>query len=283
MDIVNSEQAEFWASMAPTWVEMDELLDRIAGEPGRAAMDRLELHPGQRVVDLGCGTGPTTVELADRVGPRGSVVGVDIADEMLDRARKRATEGGVGNATFVHADVQGHDLGAGTFDAAFSRFGVMFYADPVSAFTNIRRALKPGGRLSFVCWQDVFTNEWMLVPGLAVMSVTGTLPPMPEPGEPGPFSLSDPARVRSVLEETGFHNVDIVPQNDVVTVDADEIPAQAGLAMRVGAAREALQEADDLTRQRAQEAVVQALTEKVQDGQLRLTRGVLLVAAGAPV
>jgi len=128
------------------------------------------------------------------------VTGVDISAEMLARARERAARLHVGNAEFVHADVQVHDLGEASFDAAYSRFGVMFFADPVAAFGNIRRALRPGGLLSFTCWQSVFEDEWMLIPGAAVAEVTGALPPMPGPDEPGPFF---PGRCRPCRRRAG--------------------------------------------------------------------------------
>jgi len=281
MDLVNIEQAEYWDAMASTWRELDDRLERTAGPPGRMAMDRLDPRPGERVLDLGCGTGPTTVELAGRVGPNGRVVGVDIADGMLEAARRRAAAGGVANASFVQADVEVHDLGAGAYDAAFSRFGVMFYADPVAAFANVRRALVPGGRLGFACWQHVAANEWMMVPGMAVLSVTDTPPVVPEPGRPGPFSLCDADRVRSILGAAGFGSVDVTAHNDEVTADEGDIADFATTALRVGAAREALEGADDATRQKAHDAVVDALSARVEGGVLRLARGVLVVSARA--
>ncbi len=277
--VANAEQAEFWASVAPTWVEIEHHQEGIAGEPGRRAIDCLDVRPGQRVLDLGCGTGPTTVELARRVGPHGSVLGVDIAAEMLDRARQRAAEEGVRNASFVHADVQSHDLGSDAYDRAFSRFGVMFYADPVAAFSNVRRALKADGTLGFVCWQNVTANEWMLVPGMAVTSVTGSVPALPEPGQPGPFSLCDADRVHEILAAAGFADIEVVPHNDVISAPEGDLPDYADVALRMGAAREALMEADEATRAEALESVTAALREKVHDGQLRLSRGVLVVTA----
>ena len=279
--VANAEQAEYWASVASTWVEIEEHQEGIAGDPGRTAMDRLDVRPGHRVLDLGCGTGPTTVELARRVGPDGSVLGVDIAAEMLDPARRRAAREGVANVSFVHADAQSYDLGSDAYDRAFSRFGAMFYADPVAAFSNIHKALKTGGALGFVCWQNVTANEWMLIPGMAVTSVTGSAPALPGPGEPGPFSLCDVERVHEILGAAGFADIEVVPHNDVISAPERKLPDYADAALRMGAAREALKDADEATRTEAFESVTAALREKVHDGQLRLSRGVLVVAARA--
>lgn len=281
MGIANTEQAEFWARMAPTWRELEDRLEQVSAHPGELAMDRAGLRPGQRVVDLGCGLGRTTLELAARVGPGGEATGVDISAGMLEAARERAERLGVANVEFVHADVQVHDLGTARFDAAYSRFGVMFFTDPVAAFGNVRDAMAPGGTLSFVCWQTVFDNEWMLIPGAAVAEVTGSLPAMPGPGEPGPFSLSDPARVRAVLEAAGFGSVDVTPHNDHLVISEDQIPEVAAVSVRSGAGREALKDADQDTRQRAVAAIEAALRARVNDGQVRATRGVLLVTATA--
>jgi SAM-dependent methyltransferase len=277
----NVEQAEFWSQLAPTWLELEDQLEEVGGPPGELAMDRLGLVPGQRVIDLGCGSGRTTLELAARVGPGGGVAGVDISVEMLAWGRGRAARLGAGNVEFVHADVQVHDLGAARFDAAYSRFGVMFFADPVAAFANIRKALRPGGVLSFVCWQSVFDNEWMLIPGAAVAEVTGSLPPMPGPGEPGPFSLADPGRVRAVLDAAGFGSVAVEPHADRVVIVEGQIPEVALASVRVGGVREALRDADGHTRQRALAAIEEALRARVQDGEVRASRGVLLVTGSA--
>ncbi|HWW55149.1 MAG TPA: class I SAM-dependent methyltransferase [Acidimicrobiales bacterium] len=279
MTFANAEQAAFWSQLAPTWLELEDQLEQVSGPPGRLAMDLLGLAPGQRVVDLGCGSGGTTLELASRVGAEGGVLGVDIADEMLERGRERATQLGVTTVEFLNADVQVEDLGTARFDAAYSRFGVMFFDDPIAAFTNVRRALRPEGLLSFVCWQSVFDNDWMLIPGVAVASVTGSLPPMPGPGEPGPFSLADPDRVRSVLGAAGFAAVDVVPHADELVIAEVDIPEIALSRARVGAAREALRDADDQTRQLAVAAIEDAFRARVSDGQVRTSRGVLVVVA----
>ena len=277
----NTGQAEFWSELAPTWLALEDQLEEVAGPPGTLAMDRLGLLPGQRVVDLGCGPGRTTLELAARVGPGGETVGVDISAEMLARGKERAARLGAGNVEFVYADAQVQDFGQARFDAAYSRFGVMFFSDPVAAFANVRRALRPGAALSFVCWQGVSGNEWMLIPGAAVAEVTGTLPPMPGPDEPGPFSLADPARVRAVLGAAGFGSVAVIPHADHVVISEDRIPEAALASARAGGVRQALREADDQTRQRALTAIETSLRARLHDGEVRLSRGVLLITGSA--
>jgi SAM-dependent methyltransferase len=281
VSFANPEQAEFWSQLAPTWLELEDQLEEVGGPPGQMAMDRLGLLPGQRVVDLGCGSGRTTLDLAARVGPDGEVLGVDIADEMLAAGRERVERLGLTNVEFLHADVQTHDLGDARFDAAYSRFGVMFFADPVAAFRNVRRALRREGVLSFACWQSVFDNEWMLLPGMAAMEVTGSLPPMPGPEEPGPFSLADPDRVRSVLAAAGFDHVEVVHHNDWVSITEQRIPEVALTSSRIGAVPEALRDADHETRERVITAIENALRARLQNGEVRASRGVLLVAARA--
>jgi ubiquinone/menaquinone biosynthesis C-methylase UbiE len=277
----NTEQAEYWEQRAPSWLELQDRMEQTGGLPGELAMDRLDVRPGQRVVDLGCGAGRTTLELAARVRPGGEVVGVDISAAMLAAGRERAARAGAGNVEFVHADVQVHDLGEARFDAAYSRFGVMFFTDPEAAFANVRRALRPGATLSFVCWQTLFDNEWMLIPAAAVAEVTGSLPPTAGPGEPGPFSLADPDRVRAVLAAAGFGSVDVTPHADQIVISEAGIPEAASAAVRSGAARLALQDADEPTRERALAAIEEALRARLADGEVRASRGVLLVRGRA--
>ena len=280
-EMANEEQAAFWEGMAPIWIEIEERIEGAAAEPGRAVMEALNPQPGERILDLGCGTGGTTVTLAGAVTPGGSVVGADISADMLARARTRAREAGASSVQFVHADAQTEQFGMNTFDAAFSRFGIMFYRDPVKAFSNVRAALRDGGRLSFVCWQSIFANEWMMVPGMAVMSVTGTPPPMPAVGEPGPFSLSDPEHVISLLVSAGYRDVGTTEHNDKVVFPETEVARYAATSLLVGAAREALKDPDDATRAKAGNEVETALREKASDGEVRLTRGYLVVTASA--
>ncbi len=203
----NAEQIKYWNDQrARNWIELQDLIDRQIGPLGRRAMDRAGIATGERVVDVGCGCGQTTLELARRVGSEGSVLGADVSTPMLEQARAAARAAAVTNARFEEADAQTHAFAPGAFDVLFSRFGVMFFADPRAAFTNLARALRRGGRVAFVCWRPLHENPWMAVP-LAAAFQHIPPPPLPEPNAPGPFSFADRARVDGVLTGAGFAEV----------------------------------------------------------------------------
>jgi SAM-dependent methyltransferase len=206
----NAEQITYWNEQAgPQWVALQALLDGQLGVFGERVMARAELRPGLRVLDIGCGCGETSLELARRVAPGGTVVGVDVSAPMLEQAVKRARAAGVA-ARFELADAQAHAFAPASFDLLFSRFGVMFFADPVAAFTNLARALRPGGRLAFVCWQSLRENPWA---GLPVEVALRYLPPPPPPapGAPGPFAFADPDYLRGILQRAGFTAIELEP------------------------------------------------------------------------
>ncbi len=279
--IANARAAEYWSQVAPSWLEFENELDEISDKPGRLAITRLDLTRGHDVLDLGCGTGVTTLQLAGRVGIAGSALGVDISAELLTEARRRADNDAAGNVEFLTADIQTDHLGQAHFDRAYSRFGLMFCTEPVAAFTNVRRALRPGGRLSFVCFQGLAENEWLLVPTTAAMSVTGTAPAAPDPQRPDLFSLAEANRVNSILTAAGFRSVNIRAHNDTVVTPEPQIPKVAAARTRIGPVAELLRTADAETANRVRAAIEDTLRARVQDGLLRLTRGTLLVAATA--
>jgi SAM-dependent methyltransferase len=279
MTDANTDQAAFWEELAPSWLEGEQHSEKVSGRFGRLAMDRLDLRPGQRVVDIGCGSGLTTVELAGMVGPDGEADGFDIAPSLVRAAQERAARAGIANAHFTVADVQTHDLEEGAYDAAFSRFGVMFFADPETAFARIRRAVRPGGVLAFASWQNIFLNEWMFVPGSAVVAVTGALPPMPEPGQPGPFSLADPERIEQLLDHAGFTGIEVEAVDETIVLPAADVASLTELSRRVGPVREALRDADEATARQIGDAVREALEAKVSDGELRLSAGAFIARA----
>jgi SAM-dependent methyltransferase len=278
----NQAQAAYWESRAASWIDAEGYTALVGGPFGRAAVDALAPAPGWRVLDVGCGTGPTTVELARRVAPGGSVLGVDIAPSMVDAARERARRAGLDGVAFEVADAQTHDLGDGEFDAVFSQFGVMFFEDPAAAFANLHRSLRGGGRLGFVCWQELFANEWMFVPGAAALAVTGQPPSLPGPGQPGPFSLCEQAMVADLLASAGFTDVDVSPVTDTLALPADRLDDAVDASCAVGAVREALEATSDPeVRDAVRGAVRAALAERVTDGRIRLAAAAHLVTATA--
>ncbi len=236
----NAQQIEYWnAAAGDTWAQLQEPLDRQIEPLGLAAIDVLAPAMGEHIIDIGCGCGQSSLMLAARVGPKGSVVGVDISSPMLAVAQRRAGQTVDLPVVFRKLDAQTGDLGQAVFDAAFSRFGVMFFNDSVSAFANIRGSLKPNGRLTFVCWRALAENPWMLAPLQAAHPLLPPLPP-PDPTAPGPFAFADASRVRSILSQAGFDAVTINPFDTLI--GSEDLEQALKLALRVGPLGKALRE-----------------------------------------
>lgn len=200
----NMEQAAYWAGTGGDhWVAEQARYDRMTAPFGDRVVEVLGARPGQRVLDVGCGTGALSLAIGPLVAPEGSVLGLDISPPMLAVATRRGRAAGQDNVTFQRGDAQVHDLPEGGFDAVVSRFGVMFFDDPHAAFANLARSVRPGGRFVFACWQAMAANEWLVVPVAAAL----TQVPMPDLGSlagPGPFSLAEPDDIRSILEGAGL-------------------------------------------------------------------------------
>lgn len=279
MSEANAEQSTYWNDQAgPKWVALQSHLDAMLTPIGVAALDRLGDIAGAAVLDVGCGCGATTLEIARRVGPRGSVMGVDISRPMLERARQSAREAGHDNAEFVCADAQTENLKR-TFDAVFSRFGVMFFADPTAAFANLRRAMNPGAALSFACWRSIDQNEWMMVPLMAALQ---HIPPPepPPPGAPGPFAFADRARVEGILGGAGFANIEIEPHDPVVDIGGG-LPLQqvADFVVQMGPTSRLLQDASDDLKSRVASSIASALKPSYANGRVALKGAAWLVRA----
>lgn len=209
----NDEMAEFWNERGGRqWVRERDRYDAMLASCGRRLFQAVALQPGERVLDVGCGNGATTLEAAGLVGQQGSALGVDLSGPMLEEARRRATELGESGAEFLQLDAQTATL-PGPFDVIISRFGVMFFDDPAKAFDNLARSLQPRGRMCFVCWQEMMENEWLRVPLLAAVEHVG-IPDLPEPGAPGPFSLAERSTIQALLENAGMTDIAIVEASD---------------------------------------------------------------------
>lgn len=264
----NAQQIAYWNEQAgPRWVRLQALLDTQLAPLGEAMMDTLALAPGERVLDVGCGCGDTTLAIARRVGATGSVTGLDVSGVMVERARQRARDAGLTNVHFEIADAQTHRFEPGGFDALFSRFGVMFFTDPVAAFTNLRAALRPGGRLGFVCWQAMQHNAWLMEP-LKVAVQHLVMPAPPPPDAPGPFAFADPDRVRAIVSGAGFAAVAIDDRSSQLTLgpgaDIDQV---ADFLMQMGPTAAALREADaEVQRQVTSEMRAMLVTYQTADG-----------------
>lgn len=207
--MTNVEQMDYWnGAGGEHWVAEQVRYDEINAEFGARVAAVLAPQPGDRVLDVGCGNGALGLAIAPLVAPVGVVLGLDISGPMIEAAAQRAHAARLSNAIFEHADAQTYRLEGAAFDAVVSRFGVMFFDDPDAAFANLGRSLRRGGRTVFTCWQDVLANEWLMVPAGAALAHV-PMPDLGEAGEPGPFSLAEPDRVRSILTGAGFADVQV--------------------------------------------------------------------------
>jgi SAM-dependent methyltransferase len=255
----NAAQVAYWNSPASAgWLAEQERFDALFAPLTEAALDRAASRAGERAVDVGCGCGATVLALARRVGAGGGVLGLDVSARLVARARERVAEVGLEHARVELADAALHPF-APDADLVFSRFGVMFFTEPVPAFANLRRALCPGGRMVFAAWRPLSDNPCFAVPMQAARAYVP--PPEPtEPGAPGPFAFDDPARVRGILEASGWHDVAIAPHDTVLRMAAaGDVDEAARAATRVGPLARTLADAGQDVRAGAEAAVAEAL------------------------
>jgi SAM-dependent methyltransferase len=270
-DPKNEAEVTYWNSAGGhRWVERQQSQDIILGPILQVTLDRAQVQQGERVVDIGCGTGASSIALAERAGPAGQVLGVDVSAPMLARAAERLAPGAP--VKFVRADATTHRFEPAAFDLLFSRFGVMFFAEPVRAFANLHTALKPGGRLAFACWRKLDENPWLQVPlGAALEHV----PPLPRPGpeEAGPFSFASEQRVHRILADAGFQSVILEPREfDLDIACGGGIEEALEAAMALGPTSRALH---DQGPERA------AVAASIRDALQPYQRGKQVVLAGA--
>ncbi|CAN5831793.1 methyltransferase domain-containing protein [soil metagenome] len=271
-----AEQATLWNGPGGQgWLASQKRIERSISGFGQAALAEAAARPGEQVIDVGCGPGGTTAALARAVAPTGHVLGVDISQVLIDKAREQRLD----NVTFAVGDAAAHPFETARHNLVFSRFGVMFFADPVVAFGNLLRALKPAGRLVFVCWRTPQENPWGLVPFRAAQPF---LPPVQRPGpeEPGQYAFGDRARVERILMQAGFAAPAFTPLDRSVWM-ADSIAEFLDGAQRFGVLAKPFAEAAPADVERAKAAITAALTPHQGPDGITLPGACWLVSARA--
>ncbi len=273
----NAKQVEEWNNVTGRrWLERHERIDRQIAPFGRRAMDRVAIQRGQHVLDVGCGCGETTFELARRVGEAGFALGVDVSGLLIDAARRFAREANVLNVHFEEADAQTHQFSPASLDLVFSRFGIMFFDDPDVAFRNLRSALRPGGRLAFVCWPAPQDNLFITIPmGAAARHIS--LPAPSEPDAPGPFAFADLDRVRRILSRSGFSAIETERLTE--KVGGGTLDETTDMLLELGPLGDKLNDLDERTRSAITADIRTALTRFEASGRIQLDAVALLVTA----
>jgi SAM-dependent methyltransferase len=278
---LHAGQVAYWnGAGGDHWVKRQELTDLVLAPVAELALARAAARPGERVIDVGCGCGATTEALVERVAPGGTVLAADVSAPMLGRAQERLA--GRAGVAFVCADAAAHPFAPGAADLLFSRFGVMFFGDPVAAFANLRRGLRAGGRVLFACWRKPVENPWMLVPLHAAYEHVPRLP-KPGPEDPGPFSFGDPERVTRILAGAGFADVALEPADLALDLaSGGGLDAAVAYTLDIGATSRVLDGVSDEVRAAVAVSVRQALAPYADGGRVPLPAAIWLVSAVAP-
>jgi SAM-dependent methyltransferase len=273
----NEEQAAAWNGAAGRgWVQAQGSLDRLFEPFEDLLVQAVAAEGAERVLDLGCGTGATTLAIAQQLGADGDVVGLDISDPMIALARGRADQAG-SRARFIAADAQTHAFEPASFDMIVSRFGIMFFDDNVRAFTNLRRAAAEGAALHGIAWRGPADNPFMTAAERAAAPLLPALPPR-DPHAPGQFAFANPDRVRSILKESGWNAIDIEPLDVPCALPKNELEAYVS---KLGPVGRFLQDVDGSTRKRIVEAVRAAFCSFVHGDEVRFSSACWTVRARA--
>jgi SAM-dependent methyltransferase len=276
----NADQIAYWnGPSGQHWTDRQQAQDTMLAPVSDILIDRARAKAGERIVDVGCGCGATTIALAQRVGPTGHVFGIDISAPMLARARQIVPTGLP--VDLVLADATVYPFVSASFDLVVSRFGVMFFAQPALSFANLRRALRPSGRLTFACWREPRDNPWLMAPLQAVYKHAPKLPQL-GPDDPGPFSFASEARVVRILSEAGFSG--IAMERCDLSLDiavGSGLDAAVEAALEIGPAARALEGQPPDVRAAATNSIRETLAPFARGQAVPLGASIWIVTASA--
>jgi ubiquinone/menaquinone biosynthesis C-methylase UbiE len=276
----NADQIAYWNGPGGQhWTDRQQAQDTLLAAVADILVDRAAVKAGERIIDVGCGCGATTIAFARKVGSGGHVSGIDISAPMLARARQIAPAGLP--ADFVLADATVYPFDPASFDVLVSRFGVMFFADPALSFTNMHKALRPSGRLAFACWREPRDNPWLMMPLQAVYKHVPKLPQL-GPEDPGPFAFASEARVNRILSEAGFSQIAMERCNLSLDVGIGRgLDAAVETALEIGPAARALDGQPPDLRAAAATSIREALAAFVSGPAVPLPASIWIVTAKA--
>jgi SAM-dependent methyltransferase len=273
-------QRDYWSGKAgEDWAAYAQRIDVMLAPIADAALAAADLQPGQRVLDIGCGSGATSLDIARRVGAAGAVVGVDLSPQLLHAARERARAAGIA-ADFIEADAATASFPE-RFDRAFSRFGIMFFEAPAAAFTHIRGSMKPTGKLAFVCWAPMPENLFATVPIAAIQPMLKAPLPTPDPDAPGPYAFADSAKVRRILTEAAWRDIDVSRWDGEINVGGGgTLEEIAAFLLRIGPCSRAIAD-QGLDSEEAKHRLTDALTPHYRDDAVMFPAACWIVTANA--
>lgn len=273
----NEDQIDYWNGPAgQKWVDQSDRLDAMLRPFAERLIAQAAIGAGERALDIGCGAGALTLMATQAAGA--GALGVDVSEPLLALARRRAAEANL-PAQFEHADASAF-LAAEPADLVISRFGVMFFAEPAAAFANIRRSVRPGGRMVFICWQALQANDWAFAPLQAALPFLSEPPAPADPTAPGPFAFQDRDRVATILAEAGWSDVTIDPVEGDLTLPGEDVETSAEFMMQLGPLSRLLA-AQDIDPQPVHEALATRLrAHQTPEGRIAMRSACWLVSAG---